>query len=129
VEGYGAVQAVNVYGRRTASGLFVAASGVNPNTGSALSVRSSAAETGELDALTIRYNANQTARNLQYQGAIYGSQASLDASQASWAVGNSILSGASSVSDKWLKYNQMGVMGFGNTPTNPIMAGSFGGMD
>ncbi len=99
-----------------------AASGVNPNTGSALSVRSSAAETGELDALTIRYNANLQARNLQYQGAQYGAQAQLYSSQAGWDVANSILGGASSVSNKWLQYNQMGV--WRNQPGNPITQGA-----
>ena len=102
-----------------------AASGVNPNEGSALSVRSSAAETGELDAETIRSNSNLQARNLQYQGAQYGAQASMYSSQANWDVGNSILGAASSVSNKWLQYNYMGVPGFnlGNTPGNPIVAG------
>ncbi len=97
-----------------------AASGVNPNEGSALNVRSSAAETGELDALTIRSNANLQARNLQYQAQQYGAQSQLYSSQAGWDVTNSILGGASSVSDKWLKYNQFGV--FGNQPTNPVMS-------
>jgi|GEM_PF-1070941 hypothetical protein len=102
-----------------------AASGVNPNEGSALSVRSSAVETGELDAETIRSNSNLQARNLQYQGAQYGAQASMYSSQVNWDVGNSILGGASSVSNKWLQYNYMGVPGFnlGNTPGNPIVAG------
>jgi hypothetical protein len=95
-----------------------AASGVNPNEGSALNVRSSAAETGELDALTIRYNTNLAARNLQYQGAQYGAQAQLYSSMAGWDIGNSILGGASSVSNKWLQYNQMGVLG--NQPSNPM---------
>ena len=99
-----------------------AASGVNPNEGSALSVRSSAAETGELDALTIRYNSNLQARNLQYQGAQYGAQAQLYSSQAGWDVANSILGGASSVSGKWLQYNQMGV--FGNQPSNAVTGAS-----
>ncbi len=98
-----------------------AASGVNPNEGSALNVRSSAAETGELDAMTIRYNSNLAARNLQYQGTQYGAQAQLYSSTAGWDVANSILGGASSVSDKWVKYNQMGV--FGNQPLNPLLAG------
>ncbi|MGO9413849.1 MAG: hypothetical protein ACLP51_01740, partial [Syntrophobacteraceae bacterium] len=91
----------------SAIGAQQAASGVNPNEGSALSVKSSAAETGELDALTIRYNASMQARNLQYQGAQYGAQAQLYSSQAGWDVANSILGGASSVSGKWLQYNQM----------------------
>jgi hypothetical protein len=90
------------------------ASGVNPNTGSALNVRSSAAETGELDALTIKYNSNLQARNLQYQGAIYGSQAQLYSSQAGWDVANSILGGASSVSNKWLQYSLLAGGGGGS---------------
>ncbi|MFZ0931951.1 MAG: hypothetical protein WAN11_25355 [Syntrophobacteraceae bacterium] len=96
-----------------------AASGVNPNTGSALNVRSSAAETGQLDALTIRYNANMTARNDTYQGAMYGSQAAMYSAAGNWDIANSILGGASSVSNKWLQYNQMGV--FGNQPSNSAM--------
>jgi hypothetical protein len=89
-----------------------AASGVNPNEGSALNVRSSAAETGELDALTIRYNSNIAARNLQYQGSQYGAAASLATAQGSWDIGNSILGGASSVSNKWLQYQNWGIPGF-----------------
>jgi len=86
-----------------------AASGVNPNEGSALNVRSSAAETGEIDAETIRFNAGITARNLQYQGAMYGSQAQLDISQGQYGMMSSILGGASSVSNKWLQYQMNGV--------------------
>jgi hypothetical protein len=101
-----------------------AASGVNPNTGSALNVRSSAGETGELDALTIRYNAQLAARNALIQGSSFGAQAGLYSAQSDWAVANSILGGASSVSDKWLKYNQFGISGFNfntNQPANPLM--------
>jgi len=94
-----------------------AASGVNPNEGSPLSVRSSAAETGELDALTIRYNANLQAQNLKYQGSMYGSQAGLDVAQGQYGVAASILGGASSVSSKWLQYNQSGVSGGSGIPT------------
>ena len=85
-----------------------AASGVNPNTGSALNVRASAAETGELDALTIRSNANLTARNSAYAARMYGSQAQLDTSQGEYGAMSSILGGASSVSNKWLQYQMNG---------------------
>lgn len=95
-----------------------AASGINPNTGSALNVRSSAAETGELDADTIRYNSNLQARNLQYQSSQFGAQAQLDSSMAGWSVANSILGGASSVSNKWLQYQQSGIFGPGNGGNN-----------
>jgi hypothetical protein len=89
-----------------------AASGVNPNEGSALNVKASLAETEELDAQTIRYNANMQARNLTYQGAMYGSQAQLDQAQGGWGVASSILGGASSVSGKWLQYQTSGIPGF-----------------
>jgi hypothetical protein len=92
----------------SAIGAQEAASGVNPNEGSALNVKSSAAETGELDAQTIRYNANLQARNLKYEGEMYGAQAQLDTSQGEYGAMGSILGGASSVSSKWLSYQQFG---------------------
>ena len=99
-----------------------AASGVSPNSGSALNVRSSAAETGELDALTIRSNAQLAARNAQIQGMSYGAQAGLYSSMANWAGMNSILGGASSVSDKWLNFQRYGVLNLNpNLPPNPMM--------
>ncbi len=94
------------------------ASGVNPNKGSSLDVRSSAAETGELDAATIRYNANLKARDFMTQASSYGAQAGLYSAEAGWdqtagylGMGSSILGGASSVSSKWLSYQQQGVFG------------------
>jgi hypothetical protein len=68
-----------------------AASGVNPNSGSALNVRSSAAETGELDALTIRSNANMQNWNFKNQANEYAGAASLDLAQGQWGVASSIL--------------------------------------
>ena len=96
-----------------------AASGVNPNVGSALNVRSSAAEVGELDALTIRHNALIQNWNFKNQANVYGAQAGLYNSMGEWAIANSILGGASSVSSKWLTYNQMGTWGGSNTTINP----------
>ena len=110
------------------------ASGVNPNKGSSLDVRSSTAETGELDALTIRYNSQLQARNYQLQGQMSGEQASLYSAQAGWdtqagylGMGSSILGGASSVSDKWLRYQMNGI--FGNNSPNPAggAIGAWGG--
>lgn len=98
------------------------ASGVELSSGSPLAVRSSAAETGELDAETIRYNAKIQARNLLYQGAQYGAQAGLYSAQSDWAIANSILGGASSVSDKWLRYSQLGTLS--NQPANPMYLGT-----
>jgi hypothetical protein len=86
-----------------------AASGVNPNEGSALNVRTSAAGTGELDAMSIRYNTDLQARNSAYAAQMYGSQAQLDTAQGEWGAMSSILGGASSVSNKWLQYQMNGV--------------------
>jgi hypothetical protein len=94
-----------------------AASGINPNKGSALNVRSSAAETGELDALTIRSNALMKNWDYTNQANAYGAQSQLYGAEANWAVANSILGGASSVSNKWLNYQRQGLPGF-NWQTN-----------
>ncbi len=103
------------------------ASGINPNEGSALNMRASLAETGELDALTVKYNANMQNWNYRNAADSYGAQASLDQSQAAWGVAGSILGGASNVSNKWLQFNQMGVMGGGGNPSDyynsPYMQG------
>lgn len=107
-----------------------AASGVNPNSGSALDVRSSAAETGELDALTIRNKANLASYDYRVQAMNYGAQASLYSAEGDWGVMNSILGGASSVSDKWWTYNRYG-FGSSNpfwTTQNPGVPGPEGPM-
>jgi hypothetical protein len=105
----------------------LAAEGVNPNEGSALNVEASKAEMGELDAQTIRYNANLTARNLKYQAAQYGSAAQLDQSQGLYGAMSSILGGASSVSSKWLTYQQIGVPGFGAPGSSPGIGAGLSG--
>jgi hypothetical protein len=98
---------------------------------SPLNVRASAAETGEVDAQTIRYNAGIQARNYLYQGQMAGAQAGLYSAESDWAVANSILGGASSVSNKWLGMQMSGV--FGNQTPNPVygatVSGSFGGVE
>ena len=58
-----------------------AANNVDVNTGSAVDVRSSAAETGQLNALTIRNNAAREAWGYQNQAASNTAQASLDTMQ------------------------------------------------
>jgi hypothetical protein len=47
-----------------------------------------------------------------------GAQAGLYTSMAGWDIGNSILGGASSVSNKWLMYQKAGI--FGNQPSGLI---------
>ena len=113
-------QKIKSGGMVAAIGAQEAASGVNPNEGSALNVKSSAAETGALDALTIRYNANLQARNLKYEGSMYGAQSQLDTAQGQWGAMSSILGGASSVSSKWMQYQMMGNLSAGGNPATSI---------
>jgi hypothetical protein len=93
------------------------AMGADPNSGSALDVRSSAAEMGELNAETIRYNAGVAARNDMNQAAGFGAQSQLYQSQEGWDTAGSILSGASTVSNKWLQWQL-----YGGAAGNPLGA-------
>lgn len=56
------------------------ANGINVNTGSAVDVRQSASELGELDALNIRANAARSAYGYETQGAADTGQAAVDKS-------------------------------------------------
>src|SRR5262249_15152910 len=105
-----------------------ASSGLDVNSGSPLEVQSSAKELGELDALTVRNAAAQKAYGFQTQATGFEAQAGLDRSAASSALTGgfisgvgSILGGASSVSDKWLRLNDAGAFG----PKSPL--GAVGG--
>lgn len=102
-----------------------AAHGVDVNVGSPVDVQASTAELGELDALTIRNNAAREAYGYQIQkgnataeAGLFGQQASGD-ELAGW-VGSigSLIGGASSVGDKWLKYQ-----GAGGAGGSPMLAG------
>ena len=115
---------VRIAQARTAYG----AMGVDPNSGSALDVRSSAAELGELNAETIRYNAHVQAWNDINQANSYGAQSRLYQNQEGWAEAGSILGGASTVSNKWLQWQLMsgggssGPFSPGNGGANPYSA-------
>lgn len=94
----------------------MAANGVELDNGSALRIQGDTAKLGEVDALTIRNNAARAAYGYELQGVSYGQQAALDESAASNAVSagslnafSSIVGGASSLADKWSKYQQNGV--------------------
>lgn len=89
------------------------AMGVDSNSGSALDVRTSAAETGELNAETIAYNSHVQAWNDLNQAGAAGAQSQLYQSQAGWDVTNSILGGASTVSNKWLQWQMVNGGGSG----------------
>lgn len=113
------LQTANVIGGQLAA---QSASGLDVNSGTAVDVRSSAAEMGELDALTIRNNAAMTSYGYKTQGINYAAQAGLDAasSQNALTAGSlnefsSLAGGASSLSDKWLKFQNAGLLSGGRS--------------
>lgn len=103
------------------------ASGLDINSGSAVDVQSTAAEMGELDALTIRNNAAMASYNYKLQGAGYGQAAALNQAAASNALtaGNlsafsSFAGGASNIADKWIKYQNAGLLTTGGTESGTV---------
>lgn len=75
---------------KTASGVAnikvnQAASGLDVNSGSPVSVRGSASELGALDALTIRSNATKEAYGYQTQATNFNAQSKLDTAQGQYA--------------------------------------------
>ena len=91
-----------------------AASNVDVNSGSALDVRSSAAELGELNALTIRSSAARTAYGYETQGIQYGAQQGVEeataaAAPATGALGasSSLLSGAAGVASQYSSWQRL----------------------
>lgn len=92
------------------------ASGIDVNSGSALDVRTSTINLGELDAMTIFNNAQQRAAGYRAQASNFTAESGLDQMKAynadkagDYAVASSLISSASSVSDKWLSYKQKGI--------------------
>lgn len=91
-----------------------AASNIDVNSGSALDVRSSASELGELDALTIRGNAEKQAYGYETAATGFSGQQSLAAAEASQAPvagaisgAGSLLSGAASVSNQYANWQRV----------------------
>lgn len=87
------------------------ANGLDANTGTPLNLQSDTAKIGQVDAMTIRNNASRQAYGFQVQGMSDTAQSQLDIAQgqnasAAGTIGafSSVLSGASSVSDKWAMY-------------------------
>ncbi len=94
-----------------------AANGLDVNSGSPLDVRRSTTELGHLDALTLLNNAAAKAAGYRAAGANYTAEAGLDEMKASsakkagaFSVASSLIGGVSSVSDKWLTYQQKGII-------------------
>lgn len=92
-----------------------AAAGVEVNSGSALDVRSSAAELGQLDALTVRSNAAREAYGYQQQAESHVAQSSLDLFEAKndqtaglINAGSTFLGAAGSAASNFAKYQLAG---------------------
>lgn len=105
----------------------VAASGIDPNGGSARRVQGDTAALGALDAEQIRNNAARTAYGYQTEGVDYAAQAGLLQSESAGAAaaGNlsafgSIVGGAASVSSKWLTQKAYGMW-----PSTSSSSGSY----
>lgn len=95
-----------------------AASGLEVDTGSAVDVRSSAAELGQLDALTVRTNAAKEAYGYTTQATSDMAQSQLDKYEAATAgtagaigAGSSLLGGVGSAATNWAKFQMQGAFG------------------
>jgi transposase len=98
----------------------LAAAGVALDSGSPVRIQEDIASLGELDALTIRNNAARAAYGYRSQGLNYAAQAGLDdmrsqnvSTAGTLGAFSSLIGGASSVSDKWLRFRNAGIDGFG----------------
>lgn len=91
-------------------------SGFDVNSGSKLEVRKSTADLGDLDALTIRNNALARSDAYKNQSAQFAADAGMKdraaayaKSSMGWDIASSAIDMGSSVSDKWLRFKQVGV--------------------
>lgn len=87
------------------------ASGVDVNTGSPVDVRASAAQMGMLDAITILENAERKAYGYETQAKLDTMTAENYKKAGDIGLLGSALAGATSVGDKWLKFQTAGVFG------------------
>ena len=91
----------------------MAGRGIDIGSGSPLNLQADTRIAGELDALTIRNNAERMAYNYRVQSGDFAANSALLSSQADNALRagrtnalTSIVGGASSVAEKWLKWKQ-----------------------
>lgn len=105
--------------RATVGGQVVAqaANGLDVGSGTNVAIRESAKDLGRLDTLTILNNAAKNAAGFRAQGMNFTAEGLLDDSAAKnaqtageYSVATSLLGGASSVSSKWLGYQQSGAL-------------------
>ena len=94
-----------------------AANGLDVGSGTNVNIQQSAKDLGHLDTLTILNNAAKNSAGFRTQGMNFKAESLLDESAAKNAetagdfnVATSLLGGASSVSSKWLGYQQSGAL-------------------
>lgn len=92
------------------------ASGIDVGSGSPVQVRGSQRQIAQMDMATIRNNAARRAYGYEVEAATEEAQAGMYTSAAKWAkvgsefdVASSLISGATSVSSKWLQGQQAGL--------------------
>lgn len=92
-------------------------SGLDVNTGTNKDLRTSAIDLGHLDTLTILNNAAKKSAGFKAQGMNFMAESQLDTMSAENAktagqfqIATSLLGGASSFADKWVGYQQKGVL-------------------
>lgn len=114
---YGEIASKLKYGAlRGSQAAAQAANGLDINIGSPLAVRTSTAELGSIDAALIHYNAAKAAFGSQQSAANYDQASKMFAKAASDekaagfdSVAKSLISGFTSVADRYSKYQQSGV--------------------
>lgn len=124
-----------IFGRREAQRMGqikarIGASGVDIGSGSPEDVQTSQRLLTSTDLQQIRANAARSAYGEEVKGVEAGAQATMYDTAASnirsaipFQVAGSLLSGAASVSGKWLQFNQSGVFSSGGS-SNPYGGGS-----
>lgn len=95
----------------------MAANGIDTTSGTSLDILGDTAKLGELDALTIRSNTARKAYGYRVQGMSDMAQADLDVASGKNAVAagqtnafGSVLSGATSLSDKFMGWQKQGLL-------------------
>ena len=88
----------------------LASRGLDLGEGSPLAILNDTQLIGEIDSDRIRYNAQQDAWGYRTQGTSYQAQSNMSSAAARnespWlSGGSSLLTGATSVADKWYRYN------------------------
>ncbi len=83
-----------------------AASGIDTNSKSAVAVRDATADIGAMDAAMVHFNAAREAYGLEKQASLIKRAGAYGAVRGVAGAATSFLSGASSLSDKWLAYKR-----------------------